>query len=92
MPTKNSQARIDFATFLALMYVRTPAMRRICAEIIGRDLQILAYAYGSNKKAFDALNRRAEMAGARKLSAEEQERVRQAFIDLSCYRIEIGQK
>ena len=29
-------------------------MRRMGAEMIGRHLQISAYAYGSNKKAFDA--------------------------------------
>jgi hypothetical protein len=29
---KDSQARVDFSIFLALMYVRTPAMRRMYAE------------------------------------------------------------
>ena len=29
IPGKSSQERADFATFLALMYVRTPAMRRM---------------------------------------------------------------
>jgi hypothetical protein len=63
LPAKDTQARVDFATFLALMYVRTPAMRRMGAEMVGRQLQIMCYAYGTNEKAFDALNRRAEAAG-----------------------------
>jgi len=33
--TKDSQARADFATFLALMHVRTPAMRRMALRYTG---------------------------------------------------------
>ena len=52
---KDSQARVDFAQFLALMHVRTPAMRRMHAEIHGRGIQIHNYAYASNPEAFDSL-------------------------------------
>jgi hypothetical protein len=92
IPKKDSQARVDFATFLALMYVRTPAMRRMGAEMIGRQMQILCYAYGSNEKAFEGLNRRAEKAGARQLNADEKERLRKAFLDPSGYMMHIGKE
>jgi hypothetical protein len=48
---------MDFSTFLALMYLRAPAMRRMNAEMISRHLQIRCYAYGINEKAFDTLTR-----------------------------------
>lgn len=83
IPAKGTQARVDFATFLALMYVRTPAMRRMSAEMLGRELQILAYAYAENEKAFDTMNRRAEQDGARPLNDEEKERVRREFLEPS---------
>jgi hypothetical protein len=55
MPSKDSQARANFATFLALMHVRTPTMRRIYAEMMGRGIQIMSHAYGSHPKAFESL-------------------------------------
>ena len=57
---KDTQGRADFSTFLALMYMRTPTMRRMSAEMYGRHLQIINYAYGIDKKAFDGLTRRVE--------------------------------
>src|SRR4051794_35543076 len=33
IPSKDTQERIHFAEFLALMYVRTPSMRRMHAEV-----------------------------------------------------------
>jgi len=36
-----SMERADFAVFLALMYARTTAMRRMSAEMRGRDIQIM---------------------------------------------------
>jgi hypothetical protein len=57
--------------------------------MISRHIQILCYAYGTNEKAFNALNRRAERDGARVLTAEEKERLRRDFIDPSGYAIEI---
>ena len=92
IPKKDSQARADFATFLALMYVRTPAMRRMGAEMIGREMQIRCYAYGSNEKAFDALNRRAERDGMQPLNAEQKEKLRKTFLDPSSYIMEIAKE
>lgn len=85
-----TQERMDFSTFLALMYLRTPAMRRMNAELMSRYMQILCYAYGTNEKAFDALNQRVERAGGRVLTTEEKERLRRDFTDgFSDYVIEI---
>ena len=91
-PAKGTQARVDFATFLALMYVRTPAMRRMGAEMVGRHMQIMCYAFGINEKAFDALNRRAEAAGCRDLSDEEKEKLRRDFLDPSGYVMQIAKE
>lgn len=92
IPRKDTENRANFAYFLSLMYVRTPAMRRMAAEMAGRQLQIMCYAYGSNLEAFDALNRRAEAGGARKLNEEEKERLRQDFLDPSKYTMQISQQ
>lgn len=88
MPT-DPQKRADFADFLAFMYVRTPAMRRMSGEMYSRHIQIMCYAYGSNKNAFNALNKRVEEEGGRVLTAEEKERLRNQFLDPSGYLIEV---
>ena len=92
VPKNDTENRANFAYFLSLMYVRTPAMRRMAAEMAGRNLQIMCYAYGSNVKAFDALNKRAEDDGVRRLNAEEKQRLRQDFLDPSKYTIQIAQE
>jgi Protein of unknown function (DUF4238) len=68
--TPTGQPRADFAQFLALMYVRTPAMRRMAGNVVGREIQIMNYAYASNPKAFDALLHRVEKAGGPKLTED----------------------
>jgi len=60
--------------------------------LIGRHIQILCYAYGSSEKAFEALNRRAQKAGARTLNQEEKERLRQDLLDPSKYVMQIGKE
>ncbi len=90
IPPAGSQARVDFASFLALMYVRTPAMRRMSGELYGRDLQIRAYAYGRDKRAFDALVDQAEKDGfLEPLTEEQRERLRQDLADPSGYAMEV---
>jgi hypothetical protein len=82
---KDSQARSNFSVFLALMYCRTPSMRRMAAEIYSRMIQIKAYAYGRNNRAFDALIRRYEQAEGLELNTEHKERVRKDLLDPSGY-------
>jgi hypothetical protein len=86
------QKRMDFARFLALMYFRTPAMRRMSAEMVSRSLQIMCYAYAINDRAFEALTRRFEKDGGRVLNAEEKQRLREDFIDPSGYNIKVAKE
>lgn len=87
-----SQSRADFAQFLALMYVRTPAMRRMAGEMHARGIQIRNYAYGSNPKAFDTLLRRVEKNGGPVLNAEQKEQLRRDFLDPSGYIIQVSKE
>jgi hypothetical protein len=86
---KNSQARADFSVFLALMCVRTPAMRRIWAEGYGRHLQIMNYAYAKDEKAFHALTRKYEEEQGITLDNETKNLVRESMIDPTDYVFEI---
>ena len=43
-PSNASNERMYFSQFVALMMARTPAMRRMYAEVIGRGIQIRNYA------------------------------------------------
>ena len=88
-----TQERMDFAVFLALMYLRTPAMRRMNAEMISRHMQIMCYAYGTDERAFDAMLRRFEEGtGRAPLTAEQKERLRQDFIDPTSYVLEVSKE
>jgi uncharacterized protein DUF4238 len=84
-----SQARAAFATFLALMYVRTPAMLRNGAEMYGRMIQIMSYAYGCHDGAFEGLVRRLERDLGRPLDAEMRQKVREHLLDPSGYIMEV---
>jgi hypothetical protein len=89
---KESQGRADFAQFLALAYVRTPAMRRQAAEIVGRAAQIHNYAYASNPEAFDALVQRLEAKDGHTMDAAMKESLRQAMLDPSGYELEVAKE
>jgi hypothetical protein len=82
---KDSQERAYFSMFLALMYLRTPAMRRMTAQIIGRQIQIMQYAYGSNQRAFDALLQRLEKKQGLTLDAENRSLLQEAMINPADY-------
>lgn len=83
------QQRMDFAHFLALMYARTPTMRRLYGEMSGQMLQTLTFAYGSNDKAFTGMLKRYEADTGKRLTLEEAERLKQDFIDPSKYIMNI---
>jgi hypothetical protein len=89
---RESRERAYFSMFLALMYVRTPAMRRMTAEIIGRQIQIMQYAYGSNPKAFDALLQRLEKEQGLSFDAEARSLLQEAMINPADYIFEIPQE
>ena len=83
------QQRMDFAHFLALMYARTPTIRRLYGEMSGQILQTLTFAYGSNDKAFASLLRSYEADTGTALTPEAAERLKQDFIDPSNYIMNI---
>jgi hypothetical protein len=91
---KESQGRVDFAQFLAIMHVRTPAMRRMAGELIGRSAQILQYAYASNPKSFDALTKQVEAEKGEAMDPAIKEKVRQAMLDPSGsgYELEVAKE
>jgi hypothetical protein len=86
---KASQTRADFATFLALMYVRTPAMRRMAAEVHGKGIQTLLYTNASNRQIFESSMKRFEKERGEPIDAAMKESIRQDMLDPSGYVIEI---
>jgi hypothetical protein len=80
---KTSQGRSDFSFFLAYLYFRTKAAFRDAANIIGRGMQIMNYAYGSNTRAFEGLIRRVEKERGESMPLDEKEKVRRQLVDPS---------
>jgi hypothetical protein len=78
-----SQERADFAHFVALMFSRTRAMRRMAAEGYGKFMQIMLYAYANDPDAFDSSIRRYEEETGQHLSPDQREHARQSMIDPS---------
>jgi hypothetical protein len=78
-----SQERMDFAYFIGLMYVRTPAMRRMVAEIYGRGIQIHNYAYATHPEAFETLMHEFESETGYKLDPAAKEDIKKGMIDPS---------
>ncbi len=89
VPPSESQERANFSIFLALMFARTPAMRRMHAEITSRGRQIHMYAYAANATAFNGLVKRYEKAEGIELSEEDRAKVREGMLDPSQYVIEV---
>jgi hypothetical protein len=86
---KASQGRADFSVFLGLMVSRTPAMRRMMADVKGRGLQIQSYAYATNDRAFDGLMQSMEREEGRVLGPETRELARKAMLDPSGFVMEL---
>lgn len=86
------QQRMDFSHFLAVMHVRTPAMRRMVGKMLSQQLQALNYAYGINPDAFEGLSSRVEKETGKVFSNETREAVRQKFIDPSGYEMQISKE
>jgi hypothetical protein len=77
----SDEEKANFAAFVAVMHLRTPAKRRDVAELIGRHVQIMSYAQGVHDTAFEGLVKRYEEGEGRKLSEAEKERLREVLID-----------
>lgn len=85
---KETQARADFANFLALMHVRTPGARRMTAELVSQSHQVRSYVCATNEHMFDSFIR-----GFQKdkgdLTEEQISHIRNSMIDASGYVIQI---
>lgn len=82
----HEQEKFDFALFLAVMYLRTPAMRRISGEMYSRYIQITNYAYATHGRAFEEFVRGFEQSEGKCLSDAQKLQLKQDFIDPSSYR------
>lgn len=87
----NLQERSDFASFMALMHVRTDSARELYAQMIAGGMQIEAYATAKRDRAFAQM-----MEGFQKqhgaMTAEEIEQVRQALIDPKDFVISVDKE
>jgi hypothetical protein len=87
-----SQERADMAAFIALLYVRTPAMRREAGELIGKHIQIMNYAYGVHDEAFNTVVQGFEKKTGKTISVEEKKVLREGMIDPSPYILQIAKE
>jgi hypothetical protein len=89
---KPSQERMAFSHFPGLMEARTPAMRRMQAEIYGRGLQIQNCTCATNNEAFESLIPRVGKEPRLKIDNATKVAVRQRMIDPSGQTLSIPQE
>jgi hypothetical protein len=87
IPKKDTQARVYFAEFVAMMYVRTSGMRRMNADIQSRGLQTLNFAYAQNDAAFNRLIQGVEKDRGGTITPAIKEEVRAMLRDPSAYDV-----
>jgi hypothetical protein len=93
IPKDDSQEKMDFAHFLALMYVRTTAMRRMATELYGRHMQIMLYATAVHPDAFETSMKRYEQERGEVFTEKERADLRQTLMDgLSNYEFTVPQE
>ena len=88
IPDQN-QEKADFSTFLAIMYFRTTAMRKLNAELYAMLLQTKIYATATHDEAFKARVQKYEEETGKAISEEDQSKLRAAMIDPSDYFLDI---
>ena len=81
--------RGEFSLFLALLYLRTPAMRRDAAESIGRNIQLRNYDYGNSDHKFEEIVQLMEKESGRTYDPSEKEKFRKWLIDPRHYTLEV---
>lgn len=89
IPKPDTQERVHFAEFMAILFVRTSAMRQMNAEMQSRLLQVQSFAYATNDRAFERMIAAVEKERGEKIDVATKEKVRRAMIDPSGYTIEI---
>ena len=83
--------RYDFASFLALMFVRTNFFRRIFAETYGNVRMLQDYLIASDDSAFESQMERFQEARG-KISEEAKQKLRARMLDPSDYVIQISRE
>ena len=86
---KTSKDRSPFASFLALMYVRTTATRRLSGELFGCLLQTLLHLRASNDKAFEADVNEMEAKSGKTYDAEDRANMRKYALDPSSLVLQV---
>jgi hypothetical protein len=86
------QAGFDFAQFLALIFTRTTAMRRMAAKVHGHGAQILSYAYATNPKAFEGLMRRVESDKGEPIDPAIKEQLKRKMLNPSGFVMEVSKE
>lgn len=85
------QARADFSVFLASMYSRTPAMRRIYAEIQSAGMQLFTRAHMSNEEFFNQSLVDFEKEHG-PIDSEVKPKLRDFFMDKDNYEVQIDRQ
>jgi hypothetical protein len=82
LPT-SPQEREEFSVFISLLYLRTKARRQDSANLAGRYLQTLRYAYAIHDGAFNTLIRDVEKDRGEKIPDAVKDEVRKRLVDPS---------
>lgn len=89
IPDRSSQARMDFAHFLGLMFSRTRPVRRQAATLFGQTIQSLLYAHAKHSTAFASFIRRFERGSGRILTEGQRRNLREGILDPSRFRMTV---
>ncbi|MDA7948635.1 MAG: DUF4238 domain-containing protein [Hyphomicrobiaceae bacterium] len=83
------QERADYASFIALMLVRTDAFRQQYAEGMVGGLQMQNFIAASNDDAFNSLVEKYERDTGKKLSAKDRQHLRDGMRNPQDFRIDV---
>lgn len=87
----SGQSRYDFASFVAMMLVRTNAFRRLYAEIHGNMRMARDYGIASNDALFETTMQRFQ-ADCGEVTDEQKQRLRAIMLDPSDYIIQVDRE
>jgi Protein of unknown function (DUF4238) len=89
LPANDTQAKYDFALYLAVLYARTKAQRRMAAQAYAGLIQTTTYATAAHDGAFKSHIARFEREEGKPMSQVLREKVRAAMLDPSDYIISV---
>lgn len=91
-PSNEANERMYFSQFIALMIARTPAMRRMYADVIGKGIQVQNYAYAIHNEAFESLCLKYEKETGSKLDEAVKVSLKKYMLDPSKYAVVLAQQ